>query len=104
MKRSKSIVKMLLAPMAVILLMGLGGCAADYGDGYGDGGPGWDGQLIVVGGYDGGYYGGHDRDHHAQAFHADGGRPAAQGSARGRASMGGRASGGGHASSGGNRK
>jgi hypothetical protein len=91
-----------MAPLAVTLLMGLGGCVdAYYGNSYGDQGSEWDGQLVVVGGNDGGYR----RDDHAQAFHNEGGgRPASVGSARGRASMGARAGGGGHASSGGGRK
>lgn len=93
MRRIKPSVMMLMAPVAMALLMGLAGCVADYGYG---GDPEWDGTVFVGGGY------GHDRDYRGGAFHNEGGRPAAQGSDRGRASMGGRAdSGGGHAPSGG---
>jgi hypothetical protein len=88
MRRHKPSVMMLMAPMAMTLLMGMAGCVG----GYVDEGPEWDGQVYVGGGYDGG----HDRDYHPQAFHAEGGgRPADVGSARGRASMGARAGGGG---------
>ena len=82
MRRTKPSVKMLLAPMAATLLMGLAGCVG----GYVEAGPEWDGTVFVGGGYARGY----DRGH-PQAFHAEGGRrPAAVVSARGRASMGAR--------------
>jgi hypothetical protein len=104
----KSIVMMMLTPMAVALLMGLAGCEVGV-----DGGPGpeWDGTVFVGGGYYDGHggrrddgHGGDGRDYHAQAFHAEGGHPAAAASARGNASRGTRSGGGGHASSGGGRK
>jgi hypothetical protein len=89
MRRTKPSVRMLMAPMAMTLLMGLSGCVGGYG--YVDEGPEWDGTVFVGGGYDRGY----DRGFHPQAFHNEGGfRPAAVGSARGRASMGARAGGG----------
>jgi hypothetical protein len=87
MRRTKPIVKMLMAPLVMTLLMGMTGCVSG-GYGYVDEGPEWDG-VVVVGG--GGYDHGHDRDYHPQAFHNDGGRPAAVSSSRGRASMGARA-------------
>ena len=103
MSRIKSSVMMLsLAPMALALLVGLAGCSQGYygevgpewGTPYGDGGPEWEGQVYVQGGYERGY--------HPQAFRAGGGgRPAAVGSDRGRASLGARATGAGHAPSGG---
>ncbi len=97
MSRIKPNARKLVAPMAMTLLMGLAGCVGGYG--YVDGGPEWDGVVVVGGGYDRGY----NRDYHPQAFHNEGGRPAAVASARGRASMGARA-GGGHAASGGERR
>jgi hypothetical protein len=81
-----------LALVAMTLMMGLAGCAVGFG--YDDPGPEWDGAVVIVGG------GGYDRDYHNRAFRPEGGRDAAAGSARGRASMGPRAGGGGHASSG----
>jgi hypothetical protein len=91
MRRTRSRVKMLVAPLAVTLLMGLAGCVATVGDG----GPEWGGPVLFGGGFDRGY--------HAQAFHAErGGHPVNARSSRGRASMGAR--GGGHAASGGHRK
>jgi hypothetical protein len=101
MRRTKPSVRMLMAPMAMTLLMGLVGCVGGYGSV--DVGPEWDGAVVVGGGYDGGY----NRDYHPQVFHNDGGpRPAAVASDRGRASMGVRAGGGGggHAPSGGGHK
>jgi hypothetical protein len=98
MRRTKSSVRKLLAPMAMTLLMGLAGCVGGYG--YVDEGPEWNGVVFVGGGPDRGY----GRDYHPQAFHNGGGRPAAVVSARGKASMGARAGGGGHARSGGDRK
>jgi hypothetical protein len=96
MRRTKPSVRMLMAPIAMTLLMGLTGCVGSVG--YVDEGPEWDGVVFVGGGSDRG----HDRDYHPQAFHNDGGpRPAAVASARGRASMGARPGGGGHSSSGG---
>jgi hypothetical protein len=95
MRRSKPKARKLIAPLAMALLMGLAGCVG--GDGYVDEGSEWNGVVFVGGGPDGGY----NRDYHPQAFHNDGGRPAAVASARGRASMGASANGGGHASSGG---
>jgi len=95
MRRTKLSVKMLMAPIAMTLLMGFAGCVG--GVGYVDAGPEWDGVVVVGGGHDRGY----DRGH-PQAFRAEGGRPAAVGSARGRASMGARA--GGHAPSGGDHR
>ena len=72
--------------VALTALTGLAGCAV--GVGYDDGGPGWDGQVIVVGGYDRGY--------HNQVFHAErGGHGESERSSRGRASLGPRAGGGG---------
>ena len=105
MTQTKPSVRMLFAPMAVTLLMGLAGCAA----GYVDEGPDWDGTVIVGGVYGRGGYdhrgydrGGYDRDQHAQVFHAEGGgHPVGMGSDRGRASMGARAGGGGGHSGGG---
>lgn len=88
MKRFKPCAMILLAPLAITFLMALSGCAV----GYGGPGPEWGGPAIFVGG--GGY------DHNA--FRGGGGRrPAAIGSARGRASMGARAGGGGHGGGGG---
>jgi hypothetical protein len=99
MRPIKAGVMVVVALAAMPLIMSLTGCAVDVG--YGPDEPEWDGQLVVVGGGDRGY----DRDHHPQAFRADEHRPAAVGSARGRASMGARAGGGGgHAPSGGGRR
>jgi hypothetical protein len=95
MRRSKTSVRMSLAPIAMTLLMGLAGCAGGFG--YVGEGPEWDGVVAVGGGYDRGI----NRDYHPQVFHNEGGpRPAVIGSARGRASLGVRATGG-HAPSGG---
>jgi hypothetical protein len=91
-------VTMLMALVPIALTMSLAGCAV--GVDYEGDQPEWDGQLVVVGGGDRGY----DRDRHPQAFRAQEHRPAAVGSARGRASLGSRAGGGGHAPSGGNRR
>src|SRR5580658_2325934 len=98
MRRTKPNARKLLAPMAVSLLMGLTGCVGGYG--YVDEGPEWNGVVVVGGGYDRGY----NRDYHPQAFHNEGGRPAAVASARGRTSMGARWGGGRHAASGGGRR
>ena len=91
-KPTKPSVILFVALVALTLAMGLAGCAV--GVGYDGPEPEWDGGLVVVegGGYGRGYD--RDRDHHAQAFHPEGGRGAAAGSARGRASMGARGGGG----------
>jgi len=103
MRPTKPSVRMLIAPMAMTLLMGLSSCIGVGG--YVEEGPEWDGVVVVGGGYDRGHDGGHDRDDHPQAFHNEGGaRPAAVQSARGRASMGAHAGGGGPAPSGHDRK
>jgi hypothetical protein len=94
MRRIKPNVRKLIASMAMTLSMGLAGCVGGYG--YVDEGPEWNGAVVVGGGYDGGY----NRGYHPQAFHNEGGRPAAAASARGRASMGARGGGGGHAGGG----
>src|ERR1700689_5028760 len=89
MKRTQSRVRMLMIPLALILLIGLGGCGGVYVDG----GPEWDGNIFFTGV--------HDHDDRYNAFHAGGSHwSAGQSSARGRTSMGPRA-GGGHAPSGG---
>jgi hypothetical protein len=99
MRPTKPSVRMLIAPMAMTLLMGLSSCIGVGG--YVEEGPEWDGVVVVGGGHDRGY----DRDYHPQAFRNEGGpHPAAAGSARGRASLGARAGGGGHAPSGGGRR
>ena len=98
MRRLKLSMTMLLMPMAVAMMIGLAGCGGVYvdggGPGYYDGGPEWDGGLVVVGG-DGRD---HRDDRHDNVFHAGGRDHDAD---RGRSSLGGRVGGGFHGGGGG---
>jgi len=82
--RRRKLITFFLAPMALAVLIGIGGCGPVFvGDDYG---PEWDGYYgpDYVGVYGGGYDH-HDYGHGGAFHHDDGGRAAA----RGHSSMGG---------------